>query len=82
MDRTKEALAKKIKELERAEVIAHVVSDWAGIARTKRRNVLLLSKCFGGFKAYKESQKTQTQVNRTKNQGNNMISSRKWPMLS
>lgn len=64
LDRTKEALAKKIKELERAEVIAHVVADWAGIARTKRRNVLLLSKCFNGFKSYKASQDTQTQFKR------------------
>ena len=62
MDRTKEALAKKIKELERAEVITHVVADWSGIARTKRRNVLLLSKCFNGFKNYKSQQETQKQV--------------------
>ena len=64
MDRTKEALAKKIKELERAEVITHVVADWSGIARTKRRNVLLLSKCFNGFKNYKSQQETQKQTKR------------------
>jgi len=64
LDRTKEALAKKIKELERAEVITHVVADWSGIARTKRRNVLLLSKCFNGFKNYKSQQETQKQTKR------------------
>lgn len=64
LDRTKEALAKKIKELERAEVITHVVADWSGVARTKRRNVLLLSKCFNGFKNYKSQQETQKQTKR------------------
>jgi hypothetical protein len=64
LDRTKEALAKKIKELERAEVITHVVADWSGIARTKRRNVLLLSKCFNGFKNYKSQQETQKMTKR------------------
>lgn len=64
LDKTKEALGKKIKELERAEVITHVVADWAGTARTKRRNVLMLSKCFGAFKANKQRQETKQKNNR------------------
>lgn len=40
-----------------------MMADWAGTAKNRRRNALLLAKCFGGFKSYKKEKKAKQRVN-------------------
>ena len=62
LDRTKEALAEKIKALERADLIIHVLSGWSGTARSKRNGLIMMAKYFNAFKLYKKLKQSKKQV--------------------
>lgn len=54
MDKTKEQLAGKLKELERSELVIYGLSAYAGNARSTKSALMLKTKYFYAFKAFKQ----------------------------